>query len=272
MLVIKCGGASLPKLSQSFVEFVDILYRRESVVLVHGGGPAINELEQKLCLSPQFSHCGRRITNTETLDVVIQIICGKINSWLVSLLVTSGVPAFGLSGFDGGLLRAKLKDYHSLGWVGEIVEVRTEILENLCQQGFLPVVAPVSLQMAGVNSEKNSFISPRNLLNVNADDAAIAIAIALGAKNMVFISNIPGILNREKKLQTDVSELQIKEMIGSGEIYGGMIPKVKGALAVLKDKRNSLEKVYIIDGTASSLLHGYSSDLFECLRGTCIHL
>ena len=265
MTLIKCGGGILPQLSQDFAEFVHTWQKQDSLILVHGGGPAISEWEQKLGLKSSFNGRGQRITDTQTLKLVVQSLCGTVNSQLVSLLTVHGLAAFGLSGLDGGLLRAKIKDYQELGWVGEIVEVRTEILENLCQQGFLPVVAPVSLQV----EQEGDPIAPGHWLNVNADDVASAIVSAIGAQSLIFVSNIPGILDGDQQVLPQVDEAQIRSMIATGLIYGGMVPKVEGALAVLKDQGNSLERVYIIDGTSSSLLQRNSA---EHLRGTCIHL
>ncbi|WGK68636.1 acetylglutamate kinase [Candidatus Haliotispira prima] len=255
MTVIKCGGSSLPKLNKEFAHFVKEWQKLENVVLVHGGGPAIADLERKLNLRSEFDSRGRRITNRETLDVVVQCLCGSVNSQLVSLLAASGVTAFGLSGFDGGLLQAKLKNYEELGWVGQIVAVKSEILQMLCRQGFLPVVAPVSLHIKNhaKDMEGQAWVAPGQLLNVNADDAASAIANALQARSMVFVSDVPGIMDSNKNILAEVNAAQIEEMIASDVICGGMIPKVEGALSVLRDKNNSLEEIFIIDGTSDTL-------------------
>ena len=280
MTVIKCGGKSLPQLSQNFARFLKIWHEQDPLVLVHGGGPKIQELEQKLCISSSFNHLGQRITNKETLEVVIQSLCGSINSQLVSLLMAYGVASFGLSGLDGGLLQAKLKDYPILGWVGEIVKVRVEILHHLIQQGFVPVVAPLSAQVEPKNQGHGAAVhTPGYLghpLNVNADDAASAIASAINARNMIFVSDIAGVLDSNKKMLPQINEAEIHEMVESGIICGGMIPKVYAALSVLKDTSNHVERIYIIDGTAEDILQemtpSVSGDIYGRLKGTCIKL
>ncbi len=260
MTVIKCGGSSLNALGQGFVALVKQWQLREEVILVHGGGPAIAGLERKLQLQSQFNSRGQRITSAETLEIVVQCLCGSVNSHLVALLAANGVAAFGLSGCDGGLLRARLKNYDELGLVGEIVTVKAELLQQLCSWGLLPVVAPVSLYGDSADENEGAGGTPQlnmlqagQLLNVNADDAASAIARAIGARNMVFVSDIPGIMDSEGRVLGEVDATQIRRMIDSGSIYGGMIPKVEAALAALQDPANALEAVFIVDGTAEDL-------------------
>lgn len=253
MIVIKCGGSSLETLGAGFVSFLKELHKRESVILVHGGGPAIAALEKRLGIASRFSPGGQRITDDATLEIVVQVLCGTLNSRLVSLLCAGGLRAFGLSGFSGDLLQARLKDYARLGWVGEPVSVKPEILQWLCGQGFLPVVAPVSLMVQEPESpEEANFAEieskPGQLLNVNADAAAAAIAKAVGAKSMIFISDVPGIMDGDGQLCPTLRTAEVRAMIRCGTIYGGMIPKVEGALLALE--QNGLERVWIMDGAA----------------------
>ena len=228
-------------LGVGFVRLLKELRKRESVILVHGGGPAIANLERQLGLKSRFSPGGQRITDDATLEVVVQVLSGTLNSRLVSLLSAGGLRAVGLSGFSGGLLQARLKDYVQLGWVGEPVSVEPEILEWLCRRGFLPVISPVAL-MEGPQTEAGQ------LLNVNADAAAGAIAKAVGAKSMVFLSDVRGIMDENGQLCESLHAAEVREMIRAGTIYGGMIPKVEGALSALE--QNGMERVWIMDGAA----------------------
>ena len=273
MTVIKCGGSSLSQLSASFAAFVAAWQEQDDVVLVHGGGPAIHQLEQRLQLKSSFNSCGQRITNEETLEVVIQALCGSLNSQLSALLTANGVEAIGLSGLSASLLQARLKNYRELGWVGEIVKVRSEILQMLCHEGFVPVIAPVSLHVPALDLSSEVEAPPGQALNVNADSAASAIAAAIGAESMIFVSDIPGILNENKQLLREVNEAQIQRLIDAGVIYGGMLPKVEGALAALKNQCR-LQRVYIMDGTSNNLPTDTldTKDLSSRLYGTCIRL
>ena len=272
----------MESLGKGFVAWLRELQKREPVILVHGGGPAIAAQEARLGIASRFSPGGQRITDDETLQVVVQVLCGTLNSRLVSLLCAGGLRAFGLSGFSGGLLQARLKDYTQLGWVGEPVRVEAEILQWLCGRGFLPVVAPVSLMAAeGPAKPELDEAGPGQLLNVNADAAAAAIAGAVGAKSMIFISDVPGIIDGDGQLCPRLRTAEVRAMIRCGAIYGGMIPKVEGALNALE--QNGLERAWIMDGAALENLEAIPAERLEKnirldaapsagqIAGTCIY-
>jgi len=184
-IVLKIGGSELDR--DGFVEgLIDALrglWGRHAVALVHGGGKAIARLQERLCLEPRFVE-GLRVTDDESLDVAEMVLSGLINKRLVGQLVAAGVPAVGLSGVDNGLFRVvKMNhDQHDLGWVGDIRETHAAPVEALLGLGITPVVSPISLGLDG------------HTYNVNADHAASALACALGASELVFVSDVPGVL------------------------------------------------------------------------------
>ncbi len=194
----------------------------EQTVVVHGGGKAIAELQARLGLEEKKVD-GLRVTDAESLEVTQMVLSGQSNKLLVGALLAGGVDAVGLSGVDGGLLRCVKKHHPSadLGFVGQIVEVRTELIHALLGQGWTPVISPVSLGTDG------------QIYNVNADEAAGAMAAALGASALNFVSNVPGVLDGHVRLLADLTVEQARSFIDSGIIHSGMVPKVQAALAVI---------------------------------------
>lgn len=187
-------------------------------VIVHGGGKEIADLQEKLGLEPQFLD-GLRVTDEASLAVVEMVLSGRVNKRLVARLVAAGIPALGVSGVDLGLLRVEKMAHPAgdLGWVGEIVEVNAGPLSLLLDRGIVPVVSPVSLGLDG------------HSYNVNADQAAFALARSLQAERLVFISNVPGVLV-DGEVAARLTAQEVDALIGSGKIGGGMIPKVRSAL------------------------------------------
>ena len=241
LVVIKCGGSTMEQLSAAFYETIAQLQRSgEQLVLVHGGGPMINEVLEKLEIPPRFIE-GLRYTCEATMNVVEMVLGGSINKQLVRRLLQAGSRAWGLSGVDGGLITARQTD-KPLGLVGEIERVDTSLLLNLLKQGFLPVVAPLGVAADG-----------SQVYNINADVAAGAVAAALGASKLLMITDVPGILvpsGGSQVLKESADAQEIEEMIASGIISGGMIPKVRSALAALEQ---GVEEVVICRGTPEEL-------------------
>ncbi len=192
----------------------------EHLVIVHGGGVEISQLQQKLAIEPQYVD-GLRVTDADSLALVEMVLCGSVNKRLVRYLLSAGVDALGLSGVDRGLIRARKMRHESLdmGYTGEVVSVRGEVITDLLERGVTPVVAPVSV---GACSN----------YNLNADTVAGAVAAAIGAQMVVFISNVAGVLIDGNRVAS-MTRSQARELIGRGLIHGGMIPKVESALAVL---------------------------------------
>jgi len=223
LTLLKVGGAELQpgQAIEAFSQALAAHWPNGALVVVHGGGPDIASLQARLGLEPRFVE-GLRVTDEASLEVAEMVLSGMVNKRLVAALVQQGLPAVGLSGVDGGLLRA-VKLRHSagdLGRVGEIVATKTGILDDLMDRGYVPIVSPISLGQDG------------RPFNVNADHAALAIAQALGAGEAVFCSNVPGVLD-EGALLPHLSADEVEPLIASGVISGGMIPKVRSAVAAI---------------------------------------
>lgn len=217
-LVLKIGGNDIdnPQFLAALAGYVASLDR--PVVIVHGGGKEIGRLQAAMGIEARWVD-GLRVTDDETLAVVEMVLCGRVNKRLVRQLVATGIDAAGLSGTDRGLLRGvKLhNDHGDLGRVGDITSVRAAVLRNMLAQGITPVIAPLVL---GDDGEP---------LNVNADHAAAAVAQAIGASQIVFLTNVSAVLVQDQP-QPAISAPQAHHLIANGTIYGGMIPKVKTAL------------------------------------------
>ena len=218
-LVIKFGGneADDPGFLSGLVEAVQDL-RGVRPVIVHGGGKEIARLQTALNIVPQAIE-GLRVTDSQSLDVAEMVLSGLVNKRLVARLVSAGVPAIGLSGVDGGLIRVKQMVHPAgdLGWVGRVVSVNALFLSRLLDEGLVPVISPISLGLDG------------HTYNVNADHAAVAVAVALNATQLVFVSNVPGVLIADE-VAAHATASQAEEWIASGQVYGGMVPKVRSAL------------------------------------------
>lgn len=189
--------------------------REDSVVIVHGGGKEVTELQRALGAEPEWRD-GLRVTTPEALRAVSMVLSGVVNKRLVSALVSAGADAVGISGEDAALIAAVPARGGALGRTGEVAKVDPRILLGLISQGFVPVVSPVSRGPEG------------EALNVNADDAAAALAIALRARSFLLVSNIPGVLRDGERLD-EVSVAGVEELIGNGVASGGMAPKLRAA-------------------------------------------
>ncbi|WP_400162341.1 acetylglutamate kinase [Brevibacillus sp. TJ4] len=243
VIVIKCGGSTMDQLPDSFFQAIATLQANgKQVVIVHGGGPAINAMLDRLQIVPQFAD-GLRVTCEDTLGVVEQVLCGSINKALVRRLTQAGVKAWGVSGIDGQTLIAE-KTGKPLGWVGEIKQVQTAIPQMMLAGGYVPVIAPLSVSTDGSHT-----------YNINADVAAGAIAAGLQAEKLIMVTDVPGILKPQpdggKTLVTQTDPQEIDDMIADEIITGGMIPKVRAALDALGQ---GVEQVVICRGTAGDLL------------------
>lgn len=239
-IVIKCGGSVLNELSPSFFESLQAMYAQgKKIVLVHGGGPEIGQMLKKLNVASEFVD-GLRRTTKDVLEVVEMILSGKVNKLLVGLLQQYGMPAVGISGVDAHLLEAAPIDFAKLGYVGKVVKVNDTFLETLLRFGYIPVIAPLGVDEAG------------QTYNINADTAAGAIAKALNVQQLLFVTDVPGILQNGAVVErTTVAE--IEQMIATGIITGGMIPKVKAAAAALSKE---LAEVMIVSGKTPFYANG----------------
>ncbi|MEH7439451.1 acetylglutamate kinase [Neobacillus drentensis] len=247
-LVIKCGGSVLENLPRSFYEDVVQMHQlgEWTPIIVHGGGPLITSLLKNLNVETTFVN-GLRVTNHDVLDIVEMVLSGSVNKLVVRNLVEVGGNAFGISGVDGGLLKAvPTSDAKTLGFVGEVVGVNQSVIEGIVNQGYIPVISPIGIDASGQR------------YNINGDIAASAIAKALGA-NLCFISDIPGILIEKNGVKTKLdkaTKTTIEELIDNQTIYGGMIPKVKAAIDGLV---HNIPEVGIINGFDKNSLIDYTA-------------
>lgn len=241
-IVVKYGGNAMVDdvLTQSFADDI-VLMKLVGInpVVVHGGGPQIGALLEKLHIHSEFIS-GMRVTDAATMDVVEMVLGGTVNKAIVSLLHQAGGKAIGITGKDGGLIRAKKmllkqEDGSSLdiGFVGEIEAVNRDVLDALTYGGFIPVIAPV-----GVGADGQSY-------NINADLVAGKVAEALRAEKLVLLTNVAGLQDKSGKVLTGLSTGQVDDLIADGTIYGGMLPKIQCALDAVK---GGVASSHIIDG------------------------
>ena len=235
-LVIKLGGSTLEHQQEVLQDIVWLRALGANPVLVHGGGPYINEWLTKLNIPTQFEQ-GLRVTDAQTLEVVRMVLLGQVNQRLVSMAAQLGGKAIGLSGTDGSMVRARFAD-ERLGFVGEIEAVDPTPVQVLIDQGYIPVVAPLG---EGPNG---------TCLNINADLVAAHLADALNAEKLIFLSNVVGICRQDGSLISELTGQEAKQLIDQGVINGGMIPKVSACLDALQ----AVPRVHIVDGREPHVL------------------
>jgi acetylglutamate kinase len=243
-IVIKYGGNAMTeeKLKHSFASDIVLLKLVGiNIVIVHGGGPQIDDQLTKIGKKGEFIQ-GMRVTDAETMDVVEMVLGGQVNTDIVNLINQHGGRAVGLSGTDGPLIRARKMMMHGkdnpkelidIGRVGEVESIDPEIVQLLTAQNFIPVIAPV-----GVGKDGESY-------NINADLVAGKLAEILKAEKLVVLTNTPGVLDKNGKLLTGLSAREIDELFADGTISGGMLPKIGSALEAVK---NGVNSCHIIDG------------------------
>lgn len=237
-IVIKYGGNAMidEELKQQVMQDIVLLWTiGVKVVLVHGGGPEINELMDKLGKKSEFVD-GLRVTDKETVDIVQMVLAGKVNKSLVNLLQLKGGKAIGLSGMDGKLIEATVKD-ERLGYVGEITKINIHSVEDIIEKGYIPVVSTLGCDGEG------------NIFNINGDTAAAYIAGALDAERLIMMTDVAGVLKDKDDISSLIPEISIteaQELFNDGTISGGMIPKVKCCIEALK---RGVKNVVVMDGT-----------------------
>lgn len=247
-IVIKIGGNAIvePSILDDIVRDVILLQHIGLYpVIVHGGGPEISEKMERLGKKPEFAG-GLRITDDETLEITRMVLVGNVNARIVSLIGRYGGKGIGLSGKDGRLILAKKKapmvvagtgDEIDLGWVGETEIINPEILTITSGQGYIPVIAPIAVDLAG------------NSLNLNADTVSGDIAAAISAKKLILLTDVLGVLSDPSDADTlipHISTSEVDDLIENGTIQGGMIPKIRGGVCAI---RGGVSKVHIIDGS-----------------------
>ncbi len=241
-VVVKYGGNAMLNENLKSAVMKDLVLLNTigvKVVLVHGGGPEINHMLERVGKESKFIN-GLRYTDFETMEIVQMVLTGKLNKDICKIIEQEGGKAVGLSGVDSGLLRAKKleKDGVDLGFVGEVEEVHPEIIESLLNEGFIPVVSSVAM---GLQGDSNSY-------NINADTAAAKIAVALNAEKFVQLTNVAGVLrdiNEPSSLIPRIHIEDVQKFIDEGIISGGMIPKIECCMLA---RRGGVPRTHIIDG------------------------
>ena len=245
IIVVKYGGSAMvdEELKKHVIQDVTLLKLVGfKPIIVHGGGKEISRWVGKVGMEPKFVN-GLRVTDADTMEVA-EMVLNKVNKELVTMIQSLGVNAVGISGKDGGLLKVEKKysNGEDIGFVGEITEVNPQILYDLLEKDFLPIICPV-----GMDAEYNSY-------NINADDAACAIAKAVKAEKLAFLTDIEGVYKDPKDKDTLISELRVseaRELIGDGFIGGGMLPKLNNCIDAIE---NGVSRVHILDGRIAHCL------------------
>ena len=263
-IVIKYGGNAMTDeaLKSGFARDV-VLMKLVGInpVVVHGGGPQIGELLQRLGKESQFVN-GMRVTDSDTMDVVEMVLGGLVNKEIVNLINQHGGNAIGLTGKDGGLIRAKklmssgpeTSGEVDIGHVGEVSSIHVSVVNMLVNSDFIPVVAPI-----GVGEDGQSY-------NINADLVAGKLASVMGAEKLILLTNTPGLLDKNDKTVSNLDVAQVDSLIADGTIYGGMLPKIQCAVDAVN---NGVQASHIIDGRTE---HAVLLELFTTEGvGTLIH-
>ena len=245
IIVVKYGGSAMvdEELKKHVIQDVTLLKLVGfKPIIVHGGGKEISKWVGKVGMEPVFIN-GLRKTDEATMEIA-EMVLNKVNKSLVTLVQELGVNAVGISGKDGGLLKVEKKysNGEDIGFVGEITEVNPQILYDLLERDFLPIICPV-----GMDAEYNSY-------NINADDAACAIAKAVKAEKLAFLTDVEGVYKDPKDKDTLISELRVseaRELIGDGFIGGGMLPKLNNCIDAIE---NGVSRVHILDGRIAHCL------------------
>jgi len=237
LTVVKFGGSLTknPAAQSTFLKELAKVSKKENIILVHGGGPEINSLLDKFQIKSKFVS-GLRFTDAPALEVVEMALSGKVNRVLTTGLIKNKVNAVGISGKDGNSVICRQKK--ELGFVGEPVKVNKKLIEVLTKSGFLPVIASIA-------ADKNG-----NVLNVNADSLATAIAVAFKADKLIFLTDVPGVLDKSKKTIPSIKLKDIGALVKNETVTGGMIPKIQGCASAVK---KGVKEVLIVDGSKGIL-------------------
>jgi acetylglutamate kinase len=254
--VVKIGGSTLGNHDTTIEDVVTLQQRSEPLVIVHGGGSTVTEWLKRQGVATRFVH-GERVTDLPTLEVVTAVLAGLVNKEIVAAINCRGGRAVGISGVDGALIESKRKG-KDMGYVGTVVRVNSALLESMLGGGFVPVISPLSLYSVDRPDE-----APK-IMNVNGDHIAGDIAAALGAARLIFLTDVAGISNESGNVISRLSAGEARDLIASGVISGGMIPKINACLRAL----NNDMITRIIDGRKS---HALLKELESRDGGTTIY-
>ena len=246
-IVVKIGGSTLGSHDTTLQDLVALQRDNVNVVVVHGGGSIISQWMGRQGAVPRFVR-GLRVTDQEGLEIVVAVLAGLVNKQLVTSLTYMGARAIGLSGTDGGMLRAKVSD-PELGLVGEVTEVDPTLLESTLDSGYMPVVAPLGYREDDEGGEAS-------ILNINGDTAAGELALASNADRLVFLTDVSGVMDSNGRVIRRLDRRQARGLLSSGVVGGGMIPKLQACLRALE----AVSTTDIIDGRQPGAL-------VNCLQG-----
>jgi len=234
-VVIKIGGSTFGGEDTTVNDLVELQGRGVPLVVVHGGGAMVTEWLKKQGVATVFAH-GLRVTDSESLKVVVAVLAGLVNKELVGSIQRAGGKAVGLSGVDGAMLSARVAD-KKLGYVGDVTAVDVHLLEMTLEAGFIAVIAPVSRNVARGNK------SPP-ILNVNGDTATAEIAVALSADKLIFLTDVAGVYDKSGKVLPRLTPVEAEELIAAGVAAGGMEVKIRGCLKAM----SRVKAAKIVDG------------------------
>lgn len=237
IVVVKYGGSAqeTPQLKEKFAQDIVLMYLVGiRPVIVHGGGRQINDMLDALKMESKFID-GQRVTTKDVMRIVEMVLSGEINKEIVSLLNSHGAKAIGISGKDAHFITAKAKDFAKFGLTGNITDVKADVILNLLDEGFIPVIAPIA--------SAHEMGHPG--FNINADLCASFVAKSIKANKIIFLTDTAGVLNNNKELFSSLTKTQIEELKADGTIHGGMVPKVDACLEAVD---GGVKKAHIIDG------------------------
>lgn len=247
-IVVKIGGSTLGSHDTSLKDLVTLQQQGREVVVVHGGGPVISQWMQRQGIPPRFVN-GLRVTDAASLDIVVAVLTGLVNKELAGLLHRLGGRALGLSGLDDGLLQARIAN-PELGYVGEITKVNPEPLRAVMSGGYMPLLAPLAMQ------ELDGTEHAGMPLNINGDTVAGELARALGAERLIFLTDVPGVMDGNGRVLARLDRRRARLLLGSEVVKGGMIPKLEACLRALEQSAAA----DIVDGREPGAL-------LECVAG-----
>lgn len=247
-IVVKIGGSTLGSHDTSLKDLVTLQQQGREVVVVHGGGPVISQWMQRQGIPPRFVN-GLRVTDAASLDIVVAVLTGLVNKELAGLLHRLGGRALGLSGLDDGLLQARIAN-PELGYVGEITRVNPEPLQAVLAGGYMPLLAPLAMQ------ELDGTEHAGGPLNINGDTVAGELAWALGAERLIFLTDVPGVMDGNGRVLARLDRRRARLLLGSEVVKGGMIPKLEACLRALEQSAAA----DIVDGREPGAL-------LECVAG-----
>lgn len=227
VIVVKIGGSTFGGHDTTIEDIVYLQEQGERLIVVHGGANTVTNWLKRQGTPTKFVH-GERVTDEKALEMIIAVLGGLVNKEIVAAINCRGGKAVGITGVDGALLRGKMRN-RDMGYVGDVVEVDTAVLDALMKAGFVPIIAPVSLYSFDRDGEMPL------MLNINGDTVAGEIAAAMSAEKVIFLTDVAGINDKSGKLLTELTIAEAERLMASGVASGGMIPKIKACLKALSD-------------------------------------